>query len=185
LLAGNHYFFVVLVADSSGNWDLRISEFETLRRKLTVQFPTIHIYNDGDPSSSSTGKFWFRVYCRDPLTEQSTTLQEFYLPSQEIDDWSETDRPYPVGFAYISPPTVVTRETATVVVASRGIDEDGFLEGNEAAQSLPDAGVLPLPTGQGEETVTDNQFRMDCPIASTGDDFHYGVDVRWSVEYVP
>jgi len=26
---------------------------------------------------------------------------------------------------------------------------------------------------------------MDCPVSTADDDFHYGVDVKWSVSYLP
>jgi hypothetical protein len=176
LAPGNRYFFAVVVADAFGNWDVRQDKFTTLRRKLTVQFPTLHIYNDGDPFGHGEGEFWFRV------SEGGRSTQEFHLPTQDIDDWSETDRPYPLGFAYLGVPKVIERGEEAVTVFSWGLEHDGFLESDEAAQSFRPA-PLPLPVGQGVETVINKSFLMDCPVATSGDDFHYGVEVQWSVEY--
>ncbi|HEY0078682.1 MAG TPA: hypothetical protein VGB73_08550 [Pyrinomonadaceae bacterium] len=177
LSPGNHYFFVAVVSDVFGNWDVLEVEFVTLRRKLTIEFATLHIYNDGDGSSVGEGEFWFGVY------EGEQIVKEFYLPTHDIDDWSESDRPYPVGFAHIGVPTVVQTGQAGVRVDSHGIEHDGLFENNEAAGFLPV--FVPIPSGRYVETVTNEVFRMDCPIATVDDDFHYGVDVRWSVEYKP
>lgn len=177
LLPGNHYFFLVVVTDAAGNWDSRREEFSTLRRKMTVEFPTIHIYNDGDPGSVGEGEFWFRVL------EGQQVLQEFHLPTQDIDDWGETDRSYSVGFAHIGIPTVVTPGTQNVKVFSTGIEHDGIFESDEGAGLV--TVNLPLPVGRFIEKVNNNKFIMDCPPSTVDDDFHYGVEVRWSVDYLP
>lgn len=182
LLPGNHYFFLVLVTDSFGNWDFRQEELDTLRRKITVEFPTIHIFNDGDPFNDGEGEFWFRIYFGSPAQPVLVVDPDFHLPTQDIDDWGETDRPYSMGFAHAGPLEVVTPATSRVSVGSWGIEHDGIFESDEGAQSR-DA-VLPFPAGRFVETVTNSTFSMDCP-SSTGDDFHYGVDVRWSVAYAP
>jgi hypothetical protein len=180
LFPGNHYFFAVVVADAFGNWDVRQGQFTTLRRKITVEFLTIHIYNDGDPYDSGEGEFWFEVYLGHP--SQPTKVETFHLPTQEIDDWYETDRPYPVGFTHVGSLQAVKPEKSEVWVGSRGIEHDGIFETDEGAWSKDRQ--LFLPVGRAEETVTNKFFTMDCPIATDGDDFHYGVDVRWSVAYL-
>jgi hypothetical protein len=92
LCPGNHYFFVVLVTDAFGNWDFVQREFTTLRRKITVEFPTIHIYNDGDYATVGEAEFWFWVFRG--TVNNPNLIEEFHYPQQDIDDWSETDRPY-------------------------------------------------------------------------------------------
>jgi hypothetical protein len=179
LYAGNRYFFVVVVTDNFGNWEAYQEEFTTLRRKITVEFPTIHIFNDGDPGSHGEGEFWFRVQ-KGPFN-QPEVIQDFHLPEQDIDDWSETDRPYSVGFAHLGAFEIVEPRKESVGVISWGVEHDGFLEADEGASSL---GVfLPIPAGRFVENVNNSTLKMDCPVSTTGDDFHYGVDVRWSVEY--
>jgi hypothetical protein len=180
LLPGNHYFFTAVVADAGGEWDVLNEEFDTLRRKLTVEFPTIHIFNDGDPFDHGEGEFWFRVYAG--TRQQPNVIQDFHLPTQDIDDWGETDRPYSVGFAHLGAPETVKPGREGVLVGSWGVEHDGALESDEGAGG--DA-TLPLPAGRFVETVLNSTFRMDCPVTTTDDDFHYGVDVKWSVEYVP
>jgi hypothetical protein len=179
LFPGNHYFFVVVVVDIFGNWEVNLEEFTTLRRKITVEFPTIHIFNDGDPRGVGAGEFWFGVY-KGSSTQQEV-IQEFHLPTQDIDDWNETDRPYSVGFAHVGVLEVVEPGKQDVRVASWGIEHDGVLEEDEYASNF--GVLLPIPAGLFVETVINSFFKMDCPTSSAGDDFHYGVDVRWSVEY--
>jgi len=183
LFPGNHYFVSVVVTDRFGNWDAREWEFTALRRKLTVEFPTVHIYNDGDGGSYGEAAFWFRVYAgfrNNPILLQSP---DFHLPTQDVDDWNETDRPYAVGFAHLGQPQVVPPGQDRVAVASWGVEEDGIFEADEGAAG---DSAIPLPVGRAAENVPNPiTFTMDCPVSTTDDDFHYGVDVRWSVTYVP
>jgi hypothetical protein len=178
LRPGNHYFFSVMVVDEFGNWETFLEPFDTMRRKLTVEFTTLHIYNDGDPMGHGEGEFWFTV------SEGSQVSEEFHMPTSDIDDWNETDRPYSLGFAHLGSLKNIVKGQESVQVMSRGIEHDGFLESDEVAGLL--TGVsLPLPSGSLVETVTNSPFFLDCPVATTGDDFHYGVDIKYSVEYLP
>jgi hypothetical protein len=180
LFPGNLYFFAVIVADADGNWDVRQETFTTLRRKLTVEFVTLHIYNDGDPLSHGEGEFWFNVYSGHQ--SQPSSIAKFHRDTADIDDWSETDRPYALGYAHVGQPEAVSPEQERVFVSSRGIEHDGFLESDEGAWSKDKQ--LFFPAGRLVETVANQTFLMDCPVATHGDDFHYGVDVRWSVDYL-
>lgn len=177
LLPGNHYFFVVMVADAFGNWDVREAQFTALRRQLTVEFPTVHVFNDGDGGGAGEAEFWFRVYTGSP--QQPNVLEEFYRPQADVN----SGKPYSVGFAFVGPLEVVHPDRATVWVGSNSIEEDGFLESDEGAWSRDTN--LPFPAGRFVENVTKSTFMMDCPTSTTGDDYHYGVDVRWSVAYMP
>jgi len=177
LLPGNHYFFVALVVDAIGNWEVLQEEFDTLRRKLTIQFTTLHIFNDGDPSDVGEGEFWFDI------KEEGVNIKEFHMPEFDIDDWSETDRPYAVGFAHIGNPTKVRKPE--VQIRARGLEHDGIFENDENAASPLNYTTLPLPAGFSKENVQNAFSKLDCPAITTGDDFHFGVDVIWSVEYVP
>jgi hypothetical protein len=180
-LPGHHYFFVVVVADAVGNWEVRQEEFTTLRRKLTVEFPTLHVYNDGDPFSDGEGEFWFRVYAGDRT--EPWVIEQFHRGTTDIGDSNQTDRPYPLGFVHAGPPEVVDERLASVSVSSWGVEHDGYLESDEGAWSLDR--TLPLPAGRFVENVASRSFLLNCPVATVGDDFHYGVEVRWSVSYVP
>ena len=61
-------------------------------------------------------------------------------------------------------------------------EHDGIFDSDEGAAGDQ---YLPLPVGRGLETVSNRTLLMDCPISTTDDDFHYGVDVKWSVTYQP
>ena len=170
----------MLVADAFGNWDVRQRQFTTLRRVFQVRFPKITVLNDGDPFSDGEGEFWFRVSSGPQFNPQ--VIEEFHQSTMDIDDWSENGRPYAMGFAHMGKLTVVTPETAEISVSSWGVEHDGFLESDEAAQSSDRQ--LPFPVGPFIENAN-GTFTMDCPVASDGDDFHYKADVEWSVTYAP
>jgi hypothetical protein len=183
LFPGNHYFAVTLVTDRLGNWEVVQAAFTALRRKLTVEFPTVHIYNDGDGGGYGEAGFWFRLYSGARNSPILIQQPDFHLPTQDVDDWNETDRPYPVGFAHVGQPQVVPPGESRVAVASWGVEDDGAFDSDEAAAGDQ---AIPLPQGRfAESVVSPLTFTMDCPVSSTGDDFRYGVDVRWSVTYVP
>ena len=180
LLAGNRYFYLILVTDVFGNWDWIQADFTTARRKVTVNFPTLRVYNDGDPMSYGEAEFWFRVALADS-DAVSPMLGEFHLPTQDVDDWAEHGRPYAVGFSFVGQPETVTPASEVIYVQAWGKEHDGILESDEGASS--ESTNLPFPSGP-NETVLNKMFTMDCPYSTTNDDFHFGVDVRWSVEYV-
>ncbi|MCK1546926.1 hypothetical protein IVB12_34640 [Bradyrhizobium sp. 179] len=179
LFPGNRYFFSAVVVDSRGDWEVRQDQFTTLRRVLNVEFPTLHIFNDGDPFDHGEASFTFRVFSG-PVN-QPTVIKDFDRATQDIDDWGETDRPYAMSFAHFGTPLAVADENEmSVSVASWGVEHDGFLEEDEAASNWGTR--LPLPVGR-NENVVQTTFLMDCPTSNG--DFHYGVNVRWSVSYVP
>lgn len=154
----------------------------TLKRKITVKFSTLHIYNDGDSATvGDDAQFWFRVSAGDarPLN----TLEEFHLPEMDIDDWSETDRPYPLGFAYVEfDPQTIPPDRTAVWVSSWATEDDSPL-GDDAAGSLPGLS-LDLPSGPGE-AVSNGIVLLDCGPTTDGSAFHHGVDVNYSVAYLP
>ncbi len=181
LLAGNNYVFTVVVVDGAGNWEVAQEPFTTLRRKLTVQFKTLHIYNDGDPMGHGEADFGFRVF--HGAANQPKIIEDFSLPIMDIDDWGETDRPYGLSITHLGMLKSVQPGEQGVGVTSWGLEHDGPTESDEGAQAFGTA--LPIPAGMFIETVLNSAFTMDCPTSTTDDDFHYGVDVVWSVEYAP
>ena len=179
LLPGTHFFFAAVVTDSAGNWEVKQDEFTTFRRQFTVQFPTIHIFNDGDPGSYGEGEFWFRVYFGGPRNQN--VIQDFHMPTQDIDDWGETDRPYSVGFAHVGALKAVDAGQEEVWVSSWGVEHDGIFEPDERAHSRDT--ILGFPVGRNVENVPGGFLKLDC-VTTSDDDFHYGVDVQWSVSYM-
>lgn len=179
LTPGNHYFFIALIVDSFGNWQVIDEQFDTLKRQITVQFKTLHIYNDGDSGGHGKAQFWFY------LREDDQIIEQFHMPEFDIDDWSGTDRPYPLGFAHIGSPNQV--KNAAVLVSASGDEEDDFLwfEMSDSAMSNPMYASLPLPAGRFVENVTNSFFHVDCPASNAGSEFHFGVDIIWSSEYLP
>jgi hypothetical protein len=180
LYAGQHYWCAYTVVDAFGNWESRVEEFDTHRRKVDVQFQTLHIYNDGDPGGHGEGSFNFTVY-KGPFPGSFDVVEDFHLPESDIDDWGETDRPYKLGYAHIGSPETVEPGKANVGVWARGTEHDGVGEENE--WDWTDGVDLATPAGDGAEKVTNASMRVDG--AYRNDDFHFGVDVVWSIDYVP
>jgi hypothetical protein len=180
LLPGTPYTYLVVVIDDAGRWDYRAPAIRTLRRALTVQFETLHVYNDGDSSTTGEAKFYFQVILMNG-PGQGTIIKEFERPESDVDDWSETDRPYPLGYAYIGALKQVHDGEQFVGVRSIGSEDDSPW-GEDGAWGYDTA--LPLPVGPGE-VVTDANLHLDCPPSTDGSRFHYGVDVVWSVTYEP
>ncbi|OWK25102.1 hypothetical protein AJ87_14570 [Rhizobium yanglingense] len=180
MVPGNVYHFTIMVVDAAGNWDVLKREFTTLGRKLTVRFPKMRILNDGDPSSVGEGEFWFRVSAGDDHHTMNI-LQDFHLPTMDIDDWSETGRPYVVGFGYVEDSFAsIPPDRPRIWVASWGKEHDGPLESDEGAGNF--GMMLSLPTGQ-NENVPSRTVKLRCPTTTVDDDFNYEVDVTFSVEY--
>jgi hypothetical protein len=179
ILPGNTYFFSAVVMDAKGNWDIRQESFTSLRRAFTVLFPMIHIFNDGDPFSHGEGEFWFRVYFGPQ--NMPKVIEDFHQSTMDIDDWSETSRPYNMSFVHTGAPLAVKETEVNVSVSAWGLEHDGVFESDEACWSKDV--VLPFPAGMFIENSS-GSFTMDCPSV-TDDDFHYGTDVVWSVHYVP
>lgn len=178
LLPGTPYTYLVVVIDDAGRWDYRAAAITTLRRALTVQFQTLHVYNDGDTSTVGEVKFFFQVmFMNGP--GQPELIEEFFRPRSDVDDWNETDRTYSLGYAHIGQPKQVHDGEQHVWVSSKGYEHDTWEE--DAAWSK-DAS-LPLPIGPGE-TVSNAKLHLDCPPANGGE-LHYGVDIVWSVAYEP
>jgi hypothetical protein len=106
--------------------------------------------------------------------------QDFYLPTRDIDDFSETGRPYSLGFAYVENLfSSIPPDRTSIWVTSWAIEHDGPLEGDEGAEGRM---RLNFPDGL-NENVSGRTVRMDCPVSTTGDNFHYQIDVTFSVEY--
>jgi hypothetical protein len=187
LLPGNHYFFLAMVTDErTGNWDVLLTEFDTLKRKLTVQFPRIVVRNDGDDAAFSEADVWFSVRQGSDPT-QAIKLDEFHLHFPYLDDWSNTGRPYSVGFAHIGVPASVQPGQEKVYVASWGVEDDPVWDERAGLQDF--GRELPLPVGR-FETVSNGALtigcypRRDLPGGSQAT-FHYDADVLFSVDYVP
>lgn len=108
-------------------------------------------------------------------------LQDFHLPTMDIDDWSETGRPYSIGFAHVENTFAsIPTDRPNIWVGSWGVEHDGPLESDEGAGNF--LMKLSLPTGS-RETVSSRTVKLRCPTTTTGDDFGYEVDVTFSVEY--
>jgi hypothetical protein len=181
LLAGRDHTFLVVVIDANGHWDFRATSFTTKRRKITVQFETLHVFNDSDENTvGDDAEFTFGVsFWNDDPTKRDL-VEAFTRPGSDIDDWSETDRPYKLGYAHVGQFEAVQEGQRFVFVWSKGDEDDSefFMPDTDWARSR--ATILDFPSGQGEN-VSNEQFQLDCP-AGKGD-LHYGVDIVWSVEY--
>lgn len=178
LLPGNDYVLQAVVVDDFGNWEVFRSDFRTQSRKVTVQFQTLHIYNDSDPGGEGEAEFNFSLFVGYP-PGNLRLVEQFNRPEADIDDWGRTDRPYHLGFAHIGDFVSVPEAERDLFVRSTGLEFDGF-DPDEGAWSK--GGLIVLPYGL-DEQVVNRRFLLNCPPSTNGSDFHYGVDIIWSVEY--
>jgi hypothetical protein len=182
LVPGHHYFLTAMVVDAGGNWEVLNVEQDSLKRKLTVQFPKMNVFNDGDWATTGEGDFWFEVSAGSE-TKPFNSLQSFHLPEPDLDDWGETDRPYSLGFAYIEPNAQTVPAERTSIWVHSWAREDDSPWGDDTAGSAIDKGErINLPTGPSEK-VSISSFKMDIP--ATSGSLHYAVDVTFVVDYLP
>ncbi|KMO84351.1 hypothetical protein BST22_05230 [Mycolicibacterium chubuense] len=182
LVPGHHYFLTAMVVDAGGNWEVLDVEQDTLKRKMTVQFPKMVVFNDGDWATTGEAEFWFDVSAGDD-TRPAQSLQLFTLPEPDLDDWGETGRPYALGYAYIENQALTVSAERTSIWVHSWAREDDDPWGDDTAGSAINRGKrLNLPDGPAEKVVS-STFTMDVP-ASSGD-LHYAVDVTFAVDYLP
>lgn len=180
LVPGQQYYWDLLVVDKMGRWQRVQDSFITLGRKVTVEFPTVHIYNDGDESTKGAAKFSIEVMAGS-AGNPKTILKQFKTPEMEIDDWGETDRPYSLGYAYIEYDSApVPPDRTQIMVRSQGHEEDDPF-GEDIAGSNLNGVPLSLPVGLSENVV--GTLTIDCRPQNPGSSFHYGLDVKYSATY--
>ena len=181
LRPGNHYFFLVLVTDTFGNWDFEEAELTDAPAKAHRRLSHDAHLQRRRSGSVRRGRVLVRAYSGSP--PQPQIIEEFHLPTQDVDDWGETDRPYSIGIAHAGGFEVVdpgeercrsARGASSTTERSRTTNKRG--------PSTPCCRSLPVDSWKRSPTRT---FFMDCPTATVGDDFHFGVDVKWSVDYAP
>ena len=182
LVPGHHYFLTAMVVDAGGNWEVLEVEQDSLKRKLTIQFPKMVVFNDGDWATTGEAEFWFDVSAGSD-SAPTNSLQSFNLPEPDLDDWGETGRPYTLGYAYIeSEAQTVPAGRSRIWVHSWAREDDGPW-GDDTAGSAIDRGKrIDLPEGPAEK-VSSSSFKMDIPATSGA--LHYSVDVTFAVDYLP
>lgn len=182
LVPGHHYFLTAMVVDAGGDWEVLEVEQDSLKRKMTVQFPKMVVFNDGDWATTGEAEFWFEVSAGSD-SGPAQSLQSFNLPEPDLDDWGETGRPYALGYAYIeNQPLTVGAGRTRVWVHSWAREDDGPWGDDTAGSAINKGKRLNLPDGPSEK-VPSSSFTMDVP-ASSGD-LHYAVDVTFNVDYLP
>lgn len=182
LVPGHHYFLTAMVVDAGGNWEVLDVEQDTLRRKLTVQFPKMVVFNDGDWATTGEAEFWFEVSAGND-TGPAQSLQSFNLPEPDLDDWGETGRPYTLGYAYIeNQAQAVSAGRTSIWVHSWAREDDGPWGDDTAGSAINKGKRLNLPVGPSEK-VPSGSFTMD--VAASSGDLHYAVDVTFAVDYLP
>jgi hypothetical protein len=99
------------------------------------------------------------------------------------DFWRDVDDGDTVlaGFVRSGSLEVVDPRQPNIQVGSRATESDAPW-GNDYAQAIPTA--LPLPAGH-DEDVPNASLTLDAPPSSDGSEFHYSVEVAWSVSYGP
>ena len=176
LIPGHHYFFVVLVVDTLGNWDFVVEEFDTKLRTVSIEFTELVIYDDGDDLNTGEGEFWMDIY------EAKKLLVSYHQPTMTIDDWSLTGRPYAISYGpSVIGPKAVTDGQEWIGIFSHAVEHDGWFEVDDKAATILGPRNLPIPTGRLKEVVTNGAFVVDCP--PTSGSLHYSVKTEYSINY--
>jgi hypothetical protein len=176
LLPGHHYFFLALVADTLGNWDVLVAEFDTKRQTVSVKFTEITVYDDGDNLNHGEGEFWFDIY------DAGKLAISFHQPTMDIDDWSGTGRPYVISFGpHVIGPRIVIPGMDRIGIFSHAVEHDGWFEVDDKAATMFGARGLPIPFGRSAEAVANQPFFVDCQ--PTSGSLHYSVKAEFSVAY--
>jgi hypothetical protein len=199
LLPGNPFHALLRVVDQDGNWQIRHEQFETKRRRVTVQLRELHIVNDGAPGNNTAS---FRIWVL-----QGTKLRaQCVLPEREISDspspGSESQEFIQLGPNCPPPvvlgPEVVTDDNNLVSILTRGVASvtvgsdnvsGNFLPTAPSARAEPDdfSGYMfgrgfNFPIGRAREKVENRRFVVRAnPL--TDHEFVYDVEARISVDY--
>lgn len=182
LLAGHHFFFAAIVVDAFGNWDQRVMQLDTLKRTVTIDFPEVIVNNDGDESSVGEAEFWFKI-----IEGGTPAIVEFNRPTQDVDDWSETGRPYALAFPdgkpfhHVIGPKPAVKGQDWISVLIHGTEYDDWPEEDEKAGG-PFAQRLTIPSGRFVEAVSNQVFWVRCGTGGIND-FNFSAKVVFSVSY--
>ena len=175
LLPGTPHFLLVILMDNQGRWDTRTVEIVTKRRKLTVKFPEIVVFNDGDWATTGEAQFTFSVGF--VVNRNFTAFETFNWSHNDLDDWSETGRPYALGFVHLGTPQVVQIPTEVVWLQSTASEDDSTETDRAGGRKR-----LFFPGGRNNETVTNDPVSFKC--SPSEGDLEYDVKAVVTVEYV-
>ncbi|MCQ4191297.1 hypothetical protein [Methylocystis suflitae] len=178
LAPGNSYFAVVRLSDAKGRWQvLPIEQFTTLQRKVSLEFPKLHVQNDGDPMNSSQAEFNIAV------KEDDSDVARFKYNNEDVDDTKPDKRNFdlPAEFHCVIGPKRVPPRGLPVTIEVWGTEFDGFLESDEKAWNA-DSNIK-FPVGFAREKVSDETQVLGASPAP-GDNFAFTVTMKFSVEYI-
>lgn len=177
LVPGHHYFFVALVTDIFGNWQVVQEVVDTKLRVVNVAFTEMTIFDDGDDLSTGEGEFWFEVF------DARDKVASFHLPTMTIDDYGGAGKTYPITFGpHVIGPKAVDPKRAWVGVYSHATEHDGWFEADDRAATVFGPRSLPIPHGRLTESVLNQPMFVDC--APTSGSLHYSIKAEFSVVYV-
>jgi hypothetical protein len=188
LLPGHEYFVTLRLSDRDGRWSLPATDpFATKRRTVTLGFPVIHLFNDGDNHGSGEAEFGVSVY-RGEWDGQMRHVGGRQLADDDNPMTVTTGMPdFATGFAPLTiGPDRYRSHKDCVKVIVHGVEYDGIGESNEHAANFlhhDSLGAIPMPTGRGKETVAlDGTWHTALPMAGS-DTFSFALFVWWQISY--
>jgi hypothetical protein len=190
LLAGNNFFALGLVVDETGKWQVFENTFVTKQRKVTLNFGTLNIINDGAVSGGNTAEFniWVR--------EGNNTIAHFFFGN--VDNFDISGMPViPLAGQGCTPvvigPKQITSNNHDVGILVRGLCAHTVALNEPSANYFPSSHFpdgLPTPekdkfpfTTGSAESVSGVAFVVKARPEITGNKFAFDVTATVTVEY--
>jgi hypothetical protein len=179
--AGQRYFCIVRVQDTSGMWEERQFKFTTKRRNVRLQWSQFHISDDGVLLGSGSGFFRVELY------QAGAPLGDLWWVRTAFATDDDPDM-LPLGIITETGLQAIDDSNRVVSMGLWGKSYRGWFVEDEIATTDFGATAIPMPVGKGQETVVD---RSDVRYADTHDGsgitsgFAFDVHVLVNISYSP
>lgn len=180
LLPGKRYFATVYVSNAQGDWQFFTLDIHTKQRTVSIQFKELVILDDSDPNSlGNNGRFRFQIYAVGDVPRR--LLKQFDF---QIDDFTDKAPANRISLADLGFSHVVTPANHDIGISLHGIEEDGWFETDDIAETTFGLPVkLRLPFGQFKESVVDAKQTISAYERQDDDDLRFDVNVTFTVSY--
>jgi hypothetical protein len=178
LLPGTHYYEILRLSDKSGNWEYKILDFTTLKRRIRIRPTDIFIHSDGDDFSNGEGTFEC-IFQTGKKNDPSSWRNRGNWSWENGNFESGTSLvPAPAGEILLGPEPVNLSDLGVRLHVS-GREEDGtfFDIFDDLASGSKE---LDLPVNTVQETVIDGSDSIEADL---GDGFSFKVTYKYWVEY--
>ncbi|MDQ0884835.1 hypothetical protein [Peribacillus sp. V2I11] len=177
--AGNTYNYLIRLSDDKGNWQVINGQFITKQRKVTIDYETLYINDDGDNLNTGEAYFLFRIF-KGEKTEVDKLMIGNKRTLRTVDDtappWNLHNLNHPT---VILGPESVNDDNRVVWIHLMGVEDDSPFQVDEVAASIGPA--IYFPFGPSEE-VYDQPIMV--PATTYMGTFNFSVEITHSIEYI-